>query len=60
MVIGGTMPLTNEELLQLKAQQLSDLEKYLPYADGQAYYQDLREIERLKEEIRDLTKQEEV
>jgi hypothetical protein len=60
MVTGGTMQLTKKELITLRSQQLHDLEKYLPYADGQAYYQDLRKIERLKEEIRDLTKQEEV
>ena len=30
--------------------------KYLPYADGQAYYNDKREIEEMEKEISRLTK----
>lgn len=30
--------------------------RYLPFADGQAYYNDKREIEKLEREISDLTR----
>lgn len=42
-----------EEILCLQS-YLETLKKYLPYADGQAYYQDLREIESVEQKIRSL------
>ena len=50
--------MTNQnQIRQLKA-RIASLSECLPYADGQAYYNDRREIKALKAELLELEKQE--
>jgi len=53
-----THSLKADVLLKLDAldQRIADLRKHLPYADGQAYYNDVRESTRMEAEKRELLK----
>lgn len=44
---------TQDQIRHLKA-RIADLSERLPYADGQAYYDDKRKIEALSAELRAL------
>lgn len=48
------MNITKEDKIKALKSSIERIEEVLPYADGQAYYQDLREIDRLREQIRNL------
>lgn len=42
--------------IEMLERRCHSIGKYLPYADGQAYYNDKREIEEMEREISKLTK----
>lgn len=48
--------MNNEELAKAIKARIDDLVERLPYADGQAYYDDKRRIEALRAELTDLEK----
>ena len=43
-----------EDKIKALKSSIERIEEVLPYADGQAYYQDLREIDRLRAQIKEL------
>ena len=43
-----------QELIDNLNRRIKSLKECLPYADGQAYYKDKREIAKLESELRDL------
>ena len=46
--------MTNQDQIRHLKARIASLSECLPYADGQAYYNDKREIEALKAELRAL------
>lgn len=46
--------MTNQDQIRHLKARIADLSERLPYADGQAYYDDKRKIEKLKTELWDL------
>ena len=46
--------MTNQDQIRHLKIRIADLVEKLPYADGQAYYDDKRKIEKLKTELRAL------
>ena len=46
--------MTNQDQIRHLKARIASLSEYLPYADGQAYYNDKREIEALSAELRTL------
>ena len=46
--------MTNQDQIRHLKTRIADLSERLPYADGQAYYDDKRKIEKLKTELRAL------
>lgn len=46
--------MTNQDQIHHLKVRIADLSERLPYADGQAYYDDKRKIEKLKTELRAL------
>ena len=43
--------MTNQDQIRHLKVRIADLSEWLPYADGQAYYDDKRKIEKLKTEL---------
>ena len=50
--------MTNQDQIRHLKARIADLSERLPYADGQAYYDDKRKIKALKAELLELEKQE--
>lgn len=48
------MNTNKENKIKALKRSIESIQSVLQYADGQAYYQDKREIERLRQQIRDL------
>lgn len=46
--------MTNQEQIEKLKEQIERISKYIEYADGPAYYQDLEKLRNLRQEIRDL------
>lgn len=46
--------MTNQDQIRHLKARIADLSERLPYADGQAYYDDKRKIEALSAELREL------
>ena len=46
--------MTNQDQIRHLKARIADLSEWLPYADGQAYYDDKRKIEALSAELRAL------
>jgi hypothetical protein len=49
--------MTNQDQIRHLKARIADLSEWLPYADGQAYYDDKRKIQELTAELLELEKQ---
>ena len=52
--MAGGEAVTNQDRINHLKSRIADLSERLPYADGQAYYDDKRKIEALSAELWDL------